>query len=186
MRGILRLLRELFRFNFVDRRARIGKRVRIDHFVVIEHGVEIGNNTWIGSWTHIRPGTKIGYGSEVRDQCYVAGNGVIIGNRTKVLQKCNIAQGTEISDECFLSAGVITSNTRKIMHCRNGPAISVFAHIGHGTRVGIGAVILGVTIAPESYIGAGAVVTKDTDQYGIYVGNPAKKIGEVPQEERII
>jgi len=33
-------------------------------------------------------------------------------------------------------------------------------------------------IGEGSIIGSGAVVTKDTEPYGIYVGNPAKKIAE--------
>lgn len=40
-----------------------------------------------------------------------------------------------------------------------------------------GCIILpGVTLKKGSVIGAGAVVTKDTDAFGIYVGSPAKKI----------
>ncbi len=33
-------------------------------------------------------------------------------------------------------------------------------------------------IGEGSIIGSGAVVTKDTEPYGIYVGNPARKIAE--------
>jgi len=39
-------------------------------------------------------------------------------------------------------------------------------------------VLAGVTISEGCVIGAGAVVTKNTEPYGIYVGVPAKKIGE--------
>jgi len=40
-----------------------------------------------------------------------------------------------------------------------------------------GCIILpGITIKKGSVIGAGSIVTKNTDEYGIYVGNPAKKI----------
>ena len=36
----------------------------------------------------------------------------------------------------------------------------------------------GVTIKKGCVIGAGAVVAKDTNEYEIYAGIPAKKIGE--------
>ncbi|MBU2963482.1 CatB-related O-acetyltransferase [Citreicella sp. C3M06] len=43
--------------------------------------------------------------------------------------------------------------------------------------LGDGVVVMpGVHIAPGSVIGANAVVTKDTEPYGIYVGMPARKI----------
>ena len=43
--------------------------------------------------------------------------------------------------------------------------------------IGAGAIIMpGVTLAKGSVIGANAVVTKDTDEYSVYAGVPAKKI----------
>lgn len=181
-----RFLRELLRFNFIDRRAKIGKNVRIDHFTVIERNVEIGDNSWIGSWVHIRPGTKIGHNSEIRDQCYIAGFGVEIGNDTKILQQCNISQGTKIGDKCFISVGTSTSNVRRMKHQRDYQSVTSAPIIGRGVRMGNAANILGsLIIADESFIGAGAVVTKDTEPFGVYVGNPAKKLREVAKEERI-
>lgn len=43
--------------------------------------------------------------------------------------------------------------------------------------IGAGAVIMpGITLAKGTVIGANAVVTKDTEEYAVYVGVPAKKI----------
>ncbi|MCR5303076.1 MAG: acyltransferase, partial [Lachnospiraceae bacterium] len=43
----------------------------------------------------------------------------------------------------------------------------------------------GVTIGEGAVVGANALVTKDLEPWGIYVGSPAKKIGEreKPSEE---
>lgn len=47
--------------------------------------------------------------------------------------------------------------------------------------IGAGAIIIaGVTIRKGTIVAAGAVVTKDTEQYSIVGGVPAKKIGERP------
>ncbi len=47
--------------------------------------------------------------------------------------------------------------------------------IGNDVWIGFGAqVMAGVTVADGCVIGAGAVVTKDTEPYGVYVGVPAK------------
>lgn len=49
--------------------------------------------------------------------------------------------------------------------------------IGHDVWIGCDAIIMpGIKIGHGAVIGAGSVVTKDVDAYGIYVGNPAKKI----------
>lgn len=53
--------------------------------------------------------------------------------------------------------------------------------IGDGCWTGAGVVITkGVHLAPGTVVGALAVVTKDTEENGIYVGVPALKIGERP------
>lgn len=47
--------------------------------------------------------------------------------------------------------------------------------IGRNCRIGMGALILpGVRIGDGCVLGAGAVLTKDLDDYTIAVGNPAK------------
>lgn len=46
--------------------------------------------------------------------------------------------------------------------------------IGNRVSVGTNATILPVTICDDVVIGAGAVVTKDITEPGIYVGNPAR------------
>lgn len=51
--------------------------------------------------------------------------------------------------------------------------------------VGANAVLLpGVTVGRCCVIGAGSVLTHDADDYGIYAGVPAKKIGDVRCRER--
>jgi acetyltransferase-like isoleucine patch superfamily enzyme len=47
-------------------------------------------------------------------------------------------------------------------------------NIGNNVSLGSGATILPVNICDDAVIGAGAVVTKNIDEPGIYVGNPAR------------
>jgi acetyltransferase-like isoleucine patch superfamily enzyme len=51
-----------------------------------------------------------------------------------------------------------------------------------GARVSIGsnATILPVRIADDVVIGAGAVVTRDISESGIYAGNPARLLRRMP------
>jgi len=51
-------------------------------------------------------------------------------------------------------------------------------------RVGGGAVLLpGIEIGEEAFIGAGAVVIRDVPPRALMVGNPARQLREVPDEE---
>ena len=58
--------------------------------------------------------------------------------------------------------------------------------IGNDVWIGDEVTILGgLDIADGTIIGAGAVVIRDTEPYGIYVGVPAKKIGSRFSQEEI-
>lgn len=50
-------------------------------------------------------------------------------------------------------------------------------HVGSCTDIGTGTkIIQGVRICPECVIGAGAVVVRDIEEKGTYVGIPARRI----------
>lgn len=58
--------------------------------------------------------------------------------------------------------------------------------IGSDVWIGDEVTILGgITVADGTIIGAGAVVTRDTEPYGIYAGVPARKIGSRFAEDEI-
>lgn len=49
--------------------------------------------------------------------------------------------------------------------------------IGDGCWLGAGVIVLpGVTVAPGCVVGAGAVVVRDTQENGLYVGVPARRV----------
>ena len=53
-------------------------------------------------------------------------------------------------------------------------------------NIGVNAVIMpGVTLREGSVVGAGAVITEDTEPWTIYVGAPAKPIKKRPKEKML-
>jgi sugar O-acyltransferase (sialic acid O-acetyltransferase NeuD family) len=58
----------------------------------------------------------------------------------------------------------------------NGVILGGGSTIGANSWVGLGAVVRDdVTLAPRTFVGAGAMVTADTEEDGIYVGVPARR-----------
>jgi len=51
--------------------------------------------------------------------------------------------------------------------------------IGNNVSIGSNATILPVNICDDVVIGAGSVITKDINESGIYLGNPAKKVRDI-------
>jgi acetyltransferase-like isoleucine patch superfamily enzyme len=86
-----------------------------------------------------------------------------------------ICELVTIGDECFISHGAMFINDP---FATGGPAgkpdLWRATRLGNRVSVGTNATILPVTICDQVVIGAGAVVTKDITESGIYVGNPAR------------
>ena len=58
------------------------------------------------------------------------------------------------------------------------------AHIGRGSLVGIGAIVLdGVRVGAGCIVGAGSVVTKDVPERSLVVGVPAKVLRQISEDE---
>lgn len=103
--------------------------------------------------------------------------GVTIGPRTRVQSHSFICELVVVGADCFIGHGVMFTNDL----LRGGPAAGDRTKwrsttIGDRVSVGSNATLLPVTIAPDTVIGAGAVVTKDITEPGVYVGIPARRI----------
>lgn len=120
------------------------------------YGCTIGNNCFIGPFVEIQ-------------------NDVVIGNGTKIQSHSFVCSLVTIGDDCVVAHGVMFIND---MYSNGGPARGdqrkwKATKIGSHVSIGSNATILPVTICDHVVIGAGAVVTKDITQSGIYAGNPA-------------
>ena len=162
---------------------------------------ELGDETIVSRGATVFAGAKLGArvlvgdGACVRERC-VIGDDVVIGHgslvendttvgaRTKIQARAYVTAYTTIEEDVFIAPCVVTTNdnfmgrTERRHELRKGPTIR------RGARVGGGAVLCpGVEIGEEAYVGAGAVVTKDVPARTVAVGNPARMIRDVPDEE---
>lgn len=123
------------------------------------YGCTIGDNSFIGPFVEIQRNAKI-------------------GSHTKVQSHTFVCELVEIGDHCFIGHGVMFIND---LFATGGPAggdpsLWKPTRVGHYVSIGSNATILPVTICDHVVVGAGAVVTKDITQPGIYAGNPARLI----------
>lgn len=121
------------------------------------------------------------YGCALGDNCFVGPfveiqRGVRIGARCRIQSHAFICELVEIGDDCFISHGAMFINDAFSI---GGPArgrrdLWRSTKIGNDVSIGTNATIMPVTICDRVVVGAGAVVTKDITQPGIYAGNPAR------------
>lgn len=123
------------------------------------------------------------YECSIGEDCFIGPfveiqKGSIVGNRTRVQSHSFICDGVTIGSDCFIGHGVMFINDR---FSAGGPARGDRSKIektliGNHVSIGSNTTILPVSICDYVVIGAGAVVTKDIKESGVYAGNPAKKI----------
>ena len=123
------------------------------------------------------------YGCQIGDDCFVGPfveiqKDVSIGARTKVQSHSFVCELVTIGEDCFIGHGVMFIND---VFSGGGPAQGDKSKwkstcIGNRVSIGSNATILPIRICDGVVIGAGAVVTKDIEVPGVYVGNPAKLI----------
>jgi acetyltransferase-like isoleucine patch superfamily enzyme len=90
----------------------------------------------------------------------------------------NVSSKLLIGNNVTISANVfITTTGLDLTHFPNKVHFSQDTFIEDDVWIGAGSIILpGVTLKKGSVIGAGSIVTKDTEEFSVYAGNPAKKI----------
>ena len=121
------------------------------------------------------------YGCTIGDQTFIGPfvevqRGVVIGKRCRVQSHAFVCELVNIGDDCFVSHGAMFIND---LFAFGGPAKGkreLWRHtrVGNHVSIGTNATILPVTICDHVVVGAGAVVTRDIVESGVYVGNPAR------------
>ncbi len=136
--------------------------------------VAIGNNSirkrivethdvpWVSL---IHPSAQIGYG-------------VTIGKGTVIMPCAVINTCASVGDHCIVNSGAIVEHENVIedfAHISPNVALGGAVHIGKSCHVGIGASVKNnIRICDNTVIGAGAVVVRNINESGTYIGIPAK------------
>jgi acetyltransferase-like isoleucine patch superfamily enzyme len=148
--------------------AKIGKNFSVWHSSRVREDVVIGDDVNIGSNVYIGPGVNIG-------------------------DRCKVQNASQIFEPAILEEGVFIGPLVILTNDRNPRAVNLDlslkseidwekqgVKVCRGASIGAGAICVApVRIGAWSMIAAGSVVVRDTPEYSLMAGAPAKQIGWV-------
>jgi UDP-2-acetamido-3-amino-2,3-dideoxy-glucuronate N-acetyltransferase len=144
---------------------------------VIDDGCKIGKGTKIWHFSHVMTGAEIGETCNI-GQNVVVSPGVRLGRNVKVQNNVSIYTGVVCEDDVFLGPSMVFTNVINPRSAINRKDQYGSTLVERGATIGANAtVVCGIKIGKYSFIGAGAVVTKDVKPYSLVVGNPARHKG---------
>lgn len=153
-------------------------------FMQLSQKTLIGNECIIGCYVTIYEGAVIGDKTSIEDYCRI-GEDARIGNNCRILYGASINGETTIGNDCII-AGFCSERSKigngvrlfgELIHphrephlgwddvTEDSPKISDNVFIGFGAKV-----IGGIKIGENSYITAGAIVTKEVPEFHIVSG----------------
>lgn len=144
---------------------------------VIDDGCTIGKGTRIWHFSHIMKGSQIGENCNI-GQNVVVSPGVRLGRNVKVQNNVSIYTGVICEDDVFLGPSMVFTNVINPRSAVNRKDSYQETIVEKGATIGANSTIVcGHRIGKFSFIGAGAVVTKNVKPYALVIGNPARQTG---------
>lgn len=133
--------------------------------------IEIGDNSRIDDFCVLSGTIKIGRNVHIAPFCLIAGGeeGIILEDFSGLAYKVQIfSQSDDYSGETLTNPTIPSEYKKEIKK-------GIF--VGKHVIIGAGSIVLpGVYLAEGCSVGAMSLIRKSTEPWGVYVGNPAKRI----------
>ena len=157
----------------------IGRDCTIRAGTIIYSEVNMGEKCQTGHYAMIREKTTIGDNTLIGTNTVIDGN-VIIGKNVSIQTGVYIPLYSKIGNNVFMGPFSKLTNDKYMMRKE---FTLIGPNIEDDVSLGSNSVILpGITLKRGTVVGAGSVVTKDTNENDIVIGNPAKLLKKKPED----
>ncbi len=145
----------------------------------VDPGARVGKFTSIWHYCHLEKGAVIGENCNLGQNCYI-GNNAVVGNGCRLGNSVAIFSHIELGDFVFCAPFMVFTHIAFPRAAVSRRSIFVKTVVGSGTTFGANSTIVpGIAIGAGTFVAGGATLTKDTKDWSLMVGSPARHIGWV-------
>ena len=142
-----------------------------------DKGISIGNGTKIWHYCLISVGVSIGESCTIGQNVFI-GEGVKIGSDVKIQNNVSVYSGVTIENKVFIGPSAVFTNVINPRSSLDRKTEYAKTYVSWGVTIGANATIVcGENLKSFSFIESGAVVTKDTKEFGLYTDSPCIQRG---------
>jgi acetyltransferase-like isoleucine patch superfamily enzyme len=163
--------------------AEIGAGTIVSTGAIVFAGTSIGARVIVGDQACVRERVTVG-DDVVIGRGSLIENDTTVGAMTKIQADAYITAYSTLEEHVFIAPCVVTTNDNFMGRTERRHGLIAGPTIRRGARVGGGAILCpGVEIGEDAFVGAGAVVVRDVPPRVIVVGNPARVLRDVADDE---
>jgi acetyltransferase-like isoleucine patch superfamily enzyme len=163
--------------------AELGDGTIVSTGAIVFAGTHVGARVILGDQSCVRERVRVG-DDVVLGRGSLIENDTTVGARTKIQAGAYVTAYATLEEDVFIAPCVVTTNDNFMGRTERRHDLIEGPTIRRGARIGGGAILCpAVEIGEEAFVGAGAVVTKDVPPRMLVVGNPARVLRAVSDDE---
>lgn len=149
----------------------------IHQSAVVDQGAKIGEFTSIWHFCHVEGRAVIGENCNLGQNVYV-GNEAVVGNGCRLGNSVSIFAHVELGDFVFCAPFMVFTHIAFPRAAINRRATFRKTIVKTGATLGANSTVVpGITIGRGTFLAAGGTLTKDSKDWSLMVGSPARQVG---------
>ena len=147
--------------------------------LIVDPNAQVGAFTSIWHFCHVEGRAQIGENCNLGQNVYV-GNNAVVGHGCRLGNSVSVFSHVEMHDFVFCAPFMVFTHIAFPRAAVNRRTTFAKTIVKSGATLGANATVVpGITIGAGTFLAAGSTLTRDTKDWSLMIGSPARQVGWV-------